>query len=397
MTFRRPFLLAALFPLLITACGQPGETVPSPDLTPQFGSAGNDRADIVVTDPQRGRVYLAGTTGSDTATGTGGNAFFRSYDRAGRLVWERRANNPGAAVAGVAVGPGGNAVFGWRTDKSFVTKYNPAGTRLSQLVLRGVGISSLALDDQGNIYVAEEPNVDLDNLPFVRKYSAGGGLLWRKQLKVPPGDDYDGPRLRTIEGLAATPDGSLYLSGRSGEEYGFLVKLRGRDGALLGQRELPSAGFGVATNGNDALYVLVGNEDIIAGGTDYTVYRFRPDLSLLWGQRELVEDRGESSEDDDPLALATDTQGSVYLTGVYNGRDGADYFVRKFSAAGDLVFDRRASVPGSDAEGLGVAALNSSELYLVGTTTGKVNGRNYGGQDAFLIRTDGRGREIWAR
>lgn len=393
--------LAAFVLLLITACSRPADlSAPPPDLALQFGTAGNDRANVVVTDPRRGRVYLAGTTGPDAATGAGGNAFFRRYDRAGRLVWERRANNPGAILTGAATDPSGNAVFSWRTSKSFVTKYSPAGVRLFQLVLRDVGVDGVTTDRQGNVYVAG--GRDYSEPRFVRKYTPTGKLVWEKRLVV--GFDEDvGPPMLGVADLTATPDGSLYLAGRSVDDYGYLVKLRASDGAVLGHGQLFGSGLEIEASGDNAIYLRTAYEDVLDGGLDYTVYKFRLDLSAAWVRDDLVPTTGGGGNRDDPeddtLGLSTDASGNVYLTGVYvSATTGeTDRFVRKVSAAGGLVFDRRAEVAGSNAAGLGIAALSPGELYLVGTTTGEVNGKNYGGQDAFLIRTDGQGREVWAR
>lgn len=44
-----------------------------------------------------------------------------------------------------------------------------------------------------------------------------------------------------------------------------------------------------------------------------------------------------------------------------------------------------------------VSAADTGKVYLAGATDGKVNGRNNGGLDAFLLRLDSTGKKVWAR
>lgn len=401
MNLRRPLLLTTFSLLFIAGCSQNDIlTSATPNLNAQFGSTGNDRADAVVTAPSQSRIYLAGAYNVNLSTGLGDRLFFRSYDRTGHLIWERLQGRA-AYVTGAAADSDGNALFSWRTNKSFVTKYNLAGTKLFQLVLRDFDVTGLTTDRYRNIYVAGTYG-SKSPPPLVRKYNRAGKLVWEKRVVVGTEDDGVGPPMLGIADLTATPDGSLYLAGQSVDDYGYLVKLRGSDGAILGQKQLFGSGIEIEASSNQAIYLRAAYEDVLAGDSDYLVYKFRSDLNTVWSRRDLIptDDGGASrGNDDDSYGLGTDTQGNVYLTGVYvtDATYDTDYFVRKYSASGNLIFDRRSVVPQTSAVGSGIAALSPNELYLIGSTEGKVNGKNYGGQDAFLIKTDRQGRTIWSR
>lgn len=79
------------------------------------------------------------------------------------------------------------------------------------------------------------------------------------------------------------------------------------------------------------------------------------------------------------------------------GNTDANILVRKYTPSGGVAYNRRFTDSATDAFGLGVAAASSSELYIVGSTDGKVNGKNNGGEDAFLLRLNGQGQKVWER
>ncbi len=69
--------------------------------------------------------------------------------------------------------------------------------------------------------------------------------------------------------------------------------------------------------------------------------------------------------------------------------------VRKYTPSGGVAYDRRFISPTTEASGFGVAAASSSELYVVGSTDGTVNGKTRGGREAFLMRLNAQGQKVW--
>jgi len=91
--------------------------------------------------------------------------------------------------------------------------------------------------------------------------------------------------------------------------------------------------------------------------------------------------------------------GSVYLVGLTDPErdDTTDLFARKYTPSGSVAWTYQAHLPRTYETAYGVSARSREEVYVSGATDGKVNGENYGGEDAFLLRLDGQGRKVWSR
>lgn len=91
--------------------------------------------------------------------------------------------------------------------------------------------------------------------------------------------------------------------------------------------------------------------------------------------------------------ISADTSGNVYLA----GSSDFDLLVRKYNAAGALSWSYQPRLAGTAENAFDVVARTTGELYAVGATDGKVNGKNGGGYDAFLFRLNGQGGKVWSR
>lgn len=97
------------------------------------------------------------------------------------------------------------------------------------------------------------------------------------------------------------------------------------------------------------------------------------------------------------------TGGDIYVVGDTDGTlpdqtsaGGKDAFVRKYDAAGDLVWTRQFGTAGAD-QAYGVAA-TSGGIYVVGTTTGTLPDQTSGGTtDAYVRKYDTAGNIVWTR
>ena len=396
--------------LLVSACSQAPAEVPG-GLGAQFGSPRDDYADVVATDAARGRVYVAGAyTGPYNEGGTtarGDVVFFRRHNRDGSLAWKVSANTEArgvtASVMGADTDGAGNVYFAWRTlttagsaDRGFVSKYSPNGKLLFLKELPGAYTVAVATDALDNFYLATSGGAS----GKVEKFSKSGQRVWTKTLPIDDDSDY----FVSPASLDLAADGSLYVVVNTAYDRPFLLKLRGRDGKVL--KSSPVSGD-------------YADDVEVAGGSVYVhsnldtpfhfqpiVSSFRPDGSRMWERRgdfESDETFDNLSYDAATGGISADAYGNVYLTGTfiterdYPGRSDADVLVRKYTPSGDVAYNRRFLDPATGRSGRGVAVASGSELYVVGSTGGKVNGRSNGGGEAFLMRLNAQGQKVWER
>lgn len=431
MTHARSLTFTAItFALLVSACSQPN-TVRSPKLEPQFGTTYSDSADAVVNDPERGYVYVAGVAATNLYEDGGRVIYLRRYNQNGSLAWERRTSagryDPGSYpdiyfplvpfVSTVKLDGAGNAHLSWTRYldgrgfyDAYVSKLNPAGKLLHRIPIDN-GIEDLEVDTAGNVYVAglryTENPVGANERYFLRKYDARGRLVWERArtyddegLLENPGQTIAAPK---DIGLAS--DGSLYVAGVNGGsssgtpdgvEPAVLTKYS-NDGVILWE-QAGSSGVLTASGQNFYLASRVRSPQPYAEN-DVSVQKYNASGSIIW-QRTIAGNEYGSVE---PNSLAVDANGSVYLAGsmyVYREGDGnadRDFFARKYTASGGLSWTYQPRLRGTRESAQGVSAKASGNVYVVGATDAKINGNNFGGYDAFLLRLNGQGQKVWSR
>ncbi len=101
-------------------------------------------------------------------------------------------------------------------------------------------------------------------------------------------------------------------------------------------------------------------------------------------------------------ALAADASGNIYLTGSTEGDFGGpnaghvDAFLAKLDASGNELWRRQMGTTRLD-YGCSVAVDASGHSYVSGYTDGSLGGPNIWAYDAFLIKLDTAGNELWSR
>ena len=215
--------------------------------------------------------------------------------------------------------------------------------------------SDVAVAADGSIYLAGRSNsrtvggqtgsghADI----MLAKYSRAGALQWVRLLG---GAEWDWG-----SGVAAAPDGSVYVTGRTGGRLAG-VRNRGMDDIVL------------------ARYDAAGNRDWVR---------------LLGGAR-----------DDGGGDVAVDGDGSVYLAGWTDPAPGggtADVLVAKFDPDGNRVWQR---IRGGTREdfGWGIAVRDGS-VYVTGYAWSQrfVGHKNAGEGDLVLLKFTTAGRQEWVR
>lgn len=285
----------------------------------QYGSSANDFGYGVATDTA-GNVFTGGKTSGgilgQTSLGPD-DGYVAKWDASGSLLW---ANLFGTAdsdvVYGLArVGTGSVAAVG--STSGSLTGFSTAG-----------GSDAM-----------------------VRLYNANGSTAWTRQYGT---NDFD--ELRAV----AASSSYLYVAGYTTSGFG---------------------GLGTATN---------------AGSTD----AFVSQLDITTGVVNWTYQLGTSGADT-AYGLGADALGNVYLAGSTAGAlaggggtsGGTDAYVLKLNVSGALQWVRQFGSSGTD-EARGLAVDGTGAVLVAGYTTGNIAGSS-GGYDAFVRKYDAAGNVVW--
>jgi hypothetical protein len=279
------------------------------------------------------------------------------------------------------------------SDDAFVRKYSLDGKTIEWTDQFGTSSSDAAHGvsvDSSGVYVAGHTEGDLDGAnqggsdAFVRKYSLDGNPEWTDQFGTSSSD--------AAFGIAMDSSG-IYVVGHTegdleGTSAGFddaFIRKYSLDGDTVWTDQFgessSDAALGVSVD-SSGVYVVGYTETNLAGTfADAFVRKYNPDGENIW-----TDQFGTTSND---LALDVD----VDSTGVYLvGRTGGDL---EGSSAGDLdAFVRKYSLDGNpewtDQFGTFVidiafsVTVDSTGVYVVGSTGGDLEGTNAGFDDAFV-------------
>lgn len=412
MNYARPLVLAAsALALLISACSQTPADLDASTLEPQYGTSLYDYGKSVAVNPS-GNVYaLSLEATNDYISGTYDNAplakgkklgvvTLRRFDRSGAQLWVARQDlgvcqdeSCTVSVREVAADRSGNAYVIYSADNfaDYLVKYASNGAKQWQQELKNgtrvPAVFGLATDSKGAVYVSESYN-DPSPVPRLKKYAPDGSIVWSQYI------DVVGPRA-----VAVSSDDAVYVVGSAS------LGRFGSDGSPKWRRDLGvsvRAGLSVATSGSGAVYVA-GNTTASFGATEPGENQIKVLRYTSAGSRQWVKTI-PSLGDARLYGVTADAQSGVYLAGRtdpdYSGPDSGppvtDYFTRKYNAAGSLVWANTAELPGTQVA-TDITAFSADELYLTGLTNGKVNGNNFGLDDAFLLRLNGQGNRVWSR
>ena len=299
----------------------------------------------------------------------GGDLFVVKYNSSGTKQWTQQlGNSRGQRALGVATDSSGNVYVAGHTggeldgnssagnDDLFVVKYNSSGIKqwTKQLgTWDGDFAYGVATDSSGNVYVAGNTFGGLDGNwsaggydLFVVKYNSSGTKQWTKQLGNTSSEE--------ANGVATDSSGNVYVAGRTvggldgnshrGSEDLFVVKYNS-SGTKQWTQQLGTSNIdyanGVATDSSGNVYVagyteggLDGNSS--AGDRDLFVVKYNSSGTKQWTQQL------GSSAVDIAYGVATDSSGSVYVTGRTDGgldgnssAGGGDLFVVVYDSEGN--------------------------------------------------------------
>jgi uncharacterized delta-60 repeat protein len=356
----------------------------------RFNGTGNgsDEAYAVSLGPD-GSVFVAGHS---VGSGTERDYATLKYSPAGDLLWARLYNGPGNSTDiayDVAAGSDGSVVVAGRSvgsgtgDDYAILKYSAAGDLLWERRYDGPGSAAdearaVGVGTDGSVYVTGQSWGGSTSEDFATlKYSAGGTLLWERR--------YNGPgNVKDLAwGLALGAGNTVHVTGQSwggSTGYDFATLKYSAGGDLLWERRFN----GPANSSDEAYAVTVGADGSVAvaghsvgSGTerDSETLKYSAAGELLWERRY----NGPGNSTDIAYALDMGSDGSVAVAGRSVGSGtGDDYGILKYSTAGDLLWDRRYDGPGSAAdEARAVAVGTDGSVYVTGQSWGGSTSEDY--------------------
>jgi uncharacterized delta-60 repeat protein len=306
----------------------------------------SDTAVAVAVDSQDA-IYVAGTSSMDYAT--------VRYDTNGNLLWARfftGLSNGADEVAALTVDSQGNVYVtglswgGSTNSHDYATvKYDRDGNELwvaryngpSNLFDRAI---ALAVDGQGNVYVTGSSEGSGSGFDYATvKYDAEGNLLWVARYNG-QGNQNDYARSIALDG-----QGNVYVTGSAwnGSDYDYVTIKYSPDGVLLWAARYDGLGNGndhptrlvVDSEGN--VYVT-GSSRGLGSEQDYATLKYDTNGELLW----VAHYNGLGNRSDYAAALALDSQGNVYVTGLSLGAGTQyDYTTVKYDTSGNLLWVAR--------------------------------------------------------
>ena len=309
----------------------------------------------------------------------------------------------------------------------FVAKLNSSGTILWNTFLGGVGNdwnSAVTTDSTGNVFVTGRSNIawgspvrafsGLED-SFVAKLNPNGALQWNTFLGGTAADKGND--------LAIDNNGNVYVASNSNTTWGSPVRVYsgGQDGSVaklnssgslqwntfLGQVGSDS-GLAMALDSNSNLYVTgrsMSNwgwpERPYTAGQDAFVAKFDSSNNMLWST--FLGGSGSDSGN----ALAVDASGHVFVAGNSTATWGTpvraysasyDAFVARLdTATGALQWNTFLGDTGAD-HGNGIALDNSGNAYVIGessATWGSPTETYIAGWDAYVAKVNSTGTLVW--
>lgn len=320
------------------------------------------------------------------------------YDPDGKLIWMKSYNGPANkydVALDIALDGQENIYISGRTDISnstynyAVVKYDANGNQLwasqyNNLTKQNLRTDAFAVDSQGNSYLTGgEPGNN-----FMVRYNTAGELAWQKN-DVPGGNQYSTP-----VDIAVDAQGNVYLARTltsspkgTNRDLGLIKYNSGGNQVWLKRYNIIGNGISepvaMALDAQGNVYVT-GNSDY-----DFLTVKYNAQGVQQWVKRY----NGAGDLEEYVADLKVDTQGNVYVTGT----SGLDFLTIKYDTQGNQAWTKRFNGPNSldrmssdQVEGLAVDA--QGNVYVTGIT-----GLYYGSEKVATVKYNAQGVQQWVK
>jgi hypothetical protein len=320
-----------------------------------------------------GNVYV---TGSSYGIGTSCDYATIKYQPNGDTAWVRRYNGPGNSydeARAIAVDGSGNVYVTGRSDwsdtsSSYATiKYYPNGD--TAWVRRYNGLAfAIAVDGYGNVYVTGE-SAGRDYATI--KYYPNGDTSWVRRYKGPGNSDIGAAFAITVD-----VSGNVYVTGgiqgsSADDDYATIKYYPNGDTAWTrrynGPGDYTDQAWAIAVDDSGYVYVT-GSSYGIGTFFDYATIRYYPNGNTAWVSRY----NGPGNNTDQPLAIAVDGSGNIYVTGYSYGEGNNQYYATiKYYVNGDTAWVKRYNGLGNNYnEASAIVVDDSGNVYVTGVSEG---------------------------
>jgi hypothetical protein len=316
-------------------------------------------------------------------------------------------------------GGGGDAPSGDTPSGDGPSVLKWSGTKQFGVAGAATGAFGVAMDSNGNVYVAGYTAGGLDGNTltgtydfFLTKYDSSGSKVFTKQLGAAGVET-------AANGVAVDSNGNVYVAGHTfggldgntltGTEDFFLTKYDS-SGNRVFTKQLGVVGVGTAANG--VAVDWSGNAYVTgctAGGLDGNTLTGMQDFFLTKydssGNKVFTKQRGVVGVGTSAYGVAVDSNGNVYVAGyTAGGLDGNtltgayDFFLTKYDSSGNKMFTKQLGVVGAKTGAFGVAVDSSRNVYVAGYTAGGLDGNTLTGtEDFFLTKYDSSGNKMFTK
>lgn len=317
------------------------------------------------------------------------------------------------SLTGITTDALGNVYITGNTANSdtsgFLRKYSPYGVFLWDKTKTAISIDGVTLDKNGNAYIvgayisgawpSTRHNV------YLEKYDTAGNILWTKSIAAAPASD---PTLMFANGIATDPSGNnfiiilferAYWPYQSREVF---IRKYNVSGGVIWENPVgtsspytPRPILAIASNGNAYTAVNAAYNQ----RWNMTISRFDTQGVPVWSTAFFPV---SSSYHTYIHGITADTMGNVYVSGITKANiEGQnlgyyDAFIRKYDINGAAIWTRQFGTSENDyANSLTTDA--AGNLYVAGSSSGVLAGRNFGSFDAIIRKYRSNGNLLQSR